>query len=225
MRVRQSVRDFLDILREQVEHPNATRQSELYQSRLRALASHPRAERRPIAEQAKRGTLHSLRLHQVPEAKNFQKYDIGCFDLQDGTAQAEWFYLAKQEIKSSSFIRWDVLRSEVDVLESLAMGVDAYSLDVDAHDAAALQYLCELGADYGVPALLHCYNEHHLAQALFLETATILYLAGELAQPRLLDLPLFRGQTVLIQARADFGESAAVFTTQNYARLILHLET
>ena len=45
------MKDFLDILREQVEHPSATREQELYISRLRALASHPKAERRSLAGQ------------------------------------------------------------------------------------------------------------------------------------------------------------------------------
>ena len=219
------MRDFLDILREQVEHPSATRQHELYLSRLRALASQPRAERRPLPGQEQGGALRSYLLHQIPGPHTTQNYHIGCFDLQDGVAQAEWFYLAKQANKTSSFLRWDVSQSEAEVLESLAMGADAYSLLVEAHDAAALQYLCELGADYEVPALLHCFNEHHLAQALLVETATILYLAGELAQPQLLDLPIFRGHTVLIQGDADCGELAVIVAKRNFVRLILHLES
>ncbi|MCX6128784.1 MAG: hypothetical protein NTX25_06935 [Proteobacteria bacterium] len=218
------MKDFLDILREEMDQPKALRDQALYLSRLRGMISH-RPDPRPFPLVSPGTFLKSRILSRLPDQLISTDFDLGFFDLKEGLADPHWFRLAKQMDPSRAFLRWDPLLDEAEILGSLAMGADAYSLMAGAHDAAELQYLCEIGGDYGVPALLHCHDEAELAKALFVQAETCLMLLGKLAEPQLLELPIFHKRTVLIKIEGPLVPTLDSLDTRGFDRLILHLDS
>ena len=96
--------------------------------------------------------------------------------------------------------RLDFVGSEEQVLESRAMGADAFTLDVAGQDLPMLQLLVEVGRDYGLPAILSCQSAEDLALALKVQDGGILWLRGELQNEALFDLEALRKRIVLIDS-------------------------
>jgi hypothetical protein len=215
------VKDFLDLLLEQIEKPRSVQNEAVYLNRLRSLAT----AAPPLRKIPSRGSGHPIRSASVkaaPDSRFFAtRPDVELFfyQLKDDHAEPRWFRLAKELEPQRAFGRWDALPGEVQVLETVAMGADLYCLNVGDHDAATLQYLAEVGADYDVPVLLRCKDEEALARALFVEADSWIGLEGAVAVAELLDLPIFKGRKVLL----PYGD-AEENTNHQLKQLILHFE-
>ncbi len=118
------------------------------------------------------------------------------------TASANAFRAWKQSDRIRPIWRLDAISTEEQVLETRAMGADAYTLDVRKHDQASLQFLVEVGRDYGLPAILDCRSPEDLALALLVQDGGILWLRAEVQAPALFDLESLRGRTLFYETHA-----------------------
>lgn len=114
------------------------------------------------------------------------------------TASANRFREWKAENSHRPIWRLDFVSTEEQVLESRAMGADAFTLDVPGQDLPMLQFLVEVGRDYGLPAIFSCQTAEDLALALKVQDGGILWLRDELQNEALFDLEALRGRIVLI---------------------------
>ena len=216
------MKDFLDVLLEQMREPRTGRQEAQYLSRLKALASTAPTQR-SLHIQSPEPLLRAMTLKKAPDSRFFQERpDVELFFYEIGEAAAEpsWFRLAKTLDERRIFGRLDPLKDEVQVLESIAMGADLYSLRVRDHDDVTLQYLTEVGQDYGVTVLLRCSHEDELARALFVQADTLIGLEEDVAVSELLELPIFKDRQVLL-CKTD-REIPMVHALK---QIFLHLET
>lgn len=193
------MKDFLDVLLEQMQQQRTVRDEAVYLSRLKALAtSAPPLRKIPGPKRGR--TLKTLTLDTAPDSRIFAQNpdaELFFYKIKDA-AEPRWFRLAKEIEPERPFGRLDPVQNEAQVLESIAMGADVYSLSVREHDAVTLQYLAEVGADYEVPVLLRCAAENELARALFVKAKTWIGLEGAVAVPELLELPIFDGRKIII---------------------------
>ena len=118
-------------------------------------------------------------------------------------ASATRFRDWKQDDKIRPIWRLDPVVSEEQVLETRAMGADAYTLEVRKHDQASLQFLVEVGRDYGLPAILSCRSPEDLALGLLVQDGGILWLRGELQNEGLFDLETLRGRTLIYEGAEE----------------------
>ncbi len=214
------MKDFLDVLLEQMDQPRSAQDEAVYLNRLKSLAT-TAPPHRPIPSRGSGFPVRAATAKTAPDPRYFStRPDVELFfyELKDDNAEPRWFRLAKEYDARRAFGRWDPLPGEAQVLESIAMGADLYSLQVADHDAATLQYLAEVGVDYGVPVLLRCRTEDDLARALFVEADSWIGLEGVVAVPELLELPVFKDRKVLLPA----GNSDEIFHHQ-LKQLILHI--
>jgi hypothetical protein len=214
------MKDFLDVLLEQMDSPRSVQDEAVYLNRLKSLAT-TAPPLRPIPSRGLGSTLRAATVNTAPDSRYFQaRPDVELFfyELKRERAEPRWFRLAKELDPTRAFGRWDPLSNEAQVLETIAMGADIYSLRVGDHDAATLQYLAEVGADYGVPVLLRCRAEEELARALFVEADSWIGLEGEVAAPELFELPIFKDRKVLL----PYGNAEEM--THQLKQLILHFE-
>src|SRR5690606_11663429 len=114
------------------------------------------------------------------------------------TASANRFREWKAENSHRPIWRLDFVATEEQVLECRAMGADAFTLDVPGQDLPMLQFLVEVGRDYGLPAIFSCQTAEDLALALKVQDGGILWLRDELQSEALFDLEALRGRIVLI---------------------------
>lgn len=215
------MKDFLDVLLEQMDKPRSAQDEAVYLSRLKSLAT-TAPPQRPIPSRGSGIPIRAATVRTAPDSGFFQSrpdVELFFYELKDDQAEPRWFRLAKEQDPKRAFGRLDPLPGEAQVLETIAMGADLYSLNVEAHDAATLQYLAEVGADYAVPVLLRCHAEEDLARALFVQADTWIALEGAMAVPELLELPIFRNRKVLL----PYGNSDEM-THHQLKQLILHFE-
>jgi hypothetical protein len=147
------MKDFLDVLLEQMDKKRSAQDEAVYINRLRSLAT-TAPPLRLIPSRGSGSTLRAATAKTAPDSRFFQaRPDVELFfyELKDELAEPRWFRLAKDLDPTRAFGRWDPVANEAQVLETIAMGADLYSLRVSDHDAATLQYLAEVGVDYGVP--------------------------------------------------------------------------
>lgn len=97
--------------------------------------------------------------------------------------------------------RLDPVETEEQVLESRAMGADAFTLVVGWLDLPMLQFLLEVGRDYGIPAILSCQSAEDLALALKVQDGGILWLRDEVHTEALFDLEALKGRHVIYETR------------------------
>jgi hypothetical protein len=215
------VKDFLDVLLEQMDQPRSAHDEAIYLNRLKSLAT-TAPPRRQVPSRGSGVPLRAATLKTAPDSRFFHaRPDVELFfyDLKDELVEPRWFRMAKDLDPSRVFGRWDPLPGEAQVLETIAMGADLYSLSVQDHDNVSLQYLAEVGVDYGVPVLLRCSMEEELARALFVEADTWIGLEGAVAVAELLEMPIFAGRQVLL----PYG-NAEEWNQHQLKQLILHLE-
>lgn len=215
------MKEFLDVLLEQMDKKLSAQDEAVYLNRLRSLAT-TAPPQRPLSGRGPGSPIRAATAKTAPDSRFFQtRPDVELFfyELQDDRAEPRWFRLAKECDTRRVFGRWDPLSSEAQVLETIAMGADLYSLNVADHDEAKLQYLAEVGVDYAVPVLLRCSAEEDLARALFVAADTWIGLEGAVAVPELLELPIFKGRKVLL----PYG-NAQDMTHHQLKELILHFE-
>jgi hypothetical protein len=215
------MKEFLDVLLEEMDKKLSAVDETVYLNRLRSLAT-TAPPRRPIASRGSGSPIRAATAKTAPDSRFFQSrpdVELFFYELKDEWAEPRWFRLAKELDPIRAFGRWDPLPGEAQVLETIAMGADIYSLSVQDHDEARLQYLAEVGVDYGVPVLLRCRAEEDLARALFVEADTWIGLEEAVAVPELLELPIFKGRKVLL----PYGNSEEM-THHQLKELILHFE-
>lgn len=215
------MKDFLDVLLEQMQKPRSTQDEAVYLNRLKSLAT-TAPPVRPLLQRGDDQPILAATVHTAPDSRLSQvrpDVDLLFFELKDDRGEPRWFRQAKALDLQRVFGRWDALPGEAQVLETIAMGADLYALQASDHDAAALQYLAEVGVDYGVPALLRCHTEEALARALFIKADVWIGLEGPMAEPSLLELPIFCQRKVLLPCRdRDFP------IPHQLQHIILHLE-
>jgi len=124
------------------------------------------------------------------------------------TASADIFRSLKQKDKVRPIWRLDPIATEEQVLETRAMGADAYTLDVKCHDQASLQFLVEVGRDYGLPAILSCQTPEDLALGILIQDGGILWLRDEIHSEALFDLETLRGRTLIFETTEPLPLSA-----------------
>lgn len=215
------MKDFLDVLLEQMDKPRSAQDEAVYLNRLRGLVT-TAPPRRSLPSRGSASPLRAATAKTAPDSRFFlARPDVELFfyELQNDAAEPRWFRLAKECDRTRAFGRWDPVSSEAQVLETIAMGADIYSLQVSEHEEATLQYLAEVGADYEVPVLLRCHAEEELARALFVQADTWIGLEGDVAVPELLELPIFKNRKVLL----PYG-NAFELTQYPLKDLILHFE-
>ncbi len=117
-------------------------------------------------------------------------------------ARSESFRVWKQA-QALPIYRLDPIESEEQVLETRGMGADAFTLEVGSHDLAMLQFLLEVGRDYGLPAVLSCRTPDDLALALKVQDGGMIWLRAELQNLNLLDLTLLKERIVLIESETE----------------------
>lgn len=210
------MKDFLDVLQDEMHQPRSQRDEAMYISRLKALA----ATAPPLRKIPSAVPLRAETLIAAPDSRFFQtRPDVELFfyEFAKSPAEPRWFRDAKA-MDRRVFARWDALQNEAQVLETIAMGADLYCLDVHDHDAATLQYLVEVGVDYEVSVFLRCANEEDLARALFVEADCWIAPLGAVAVPELLEMPIFRDRKVLMPA------ARATLVPHHLKQMILHFE-
>lgn len=145
----------------------------------------------------------------LPFPASLQAFDLFLLELAGDSLSPSSFRQAKQLEAKRPFWRRDPLHDEIAVLETLAMGADAYFLAMSELDQAGAQFLVELGRDYGLPAILCCRSEEELATGLLMRDVHFLCLEGVLLAPQLLELEHMRQKTILFDLR-DFEEAPLI---------------
>jgi hypothetical protein len=190
--------DFFDHLFDPSGSGKRAREQIRYRERIRALILEAPAVRRippPLSPEI----IPALILPQafVPSDSRFRPYEVFLQDLgsENGVNNfRQW----KNQDQTRPIWRTDPIGSEEQVLETRAMGADAYCLDVKGGDLAALQFLVEVGRDYGLPAVLCCESAEDLALALQVQDAPYLRLRGEVASIQLLSLDRLKDRIVIM---------------------------
>ncbi|MBC7658733.1 MAG: hypothetical protein H7249_03410 [Chitinophagaceae bacterium] len=121
-------------------------------------------------------------------------------ELVGDTASADRFRAFKTEDSVRPIWRLDPITTEEQILETRAMGADAYTIDVGIHDQAMVQFLVEVGRDYGLPAILSCRTPEDLALGLLIQDGGILWLRDEVHTDGLFDLPTLAGRTLMYES-------------------------
>ncbi len=215
--------DFFDHLWDQFHEPSSQKQRVQYRERIKTLI--PESPPPRLLGPCKDGRpRYCTYLKSAPDPESFQsesKYaEVFLIDLaNEEAAEAGWFRQAKLQEARRPFWRKDPLKDEIAVLESRAMGADAYCLSMSELDQALTQFLVELGRDYGFPAILLCQTEEELARALQIKDLSYYWLCGELVAPQLLELDFFRGKTVIFSLDRAFHEEA--FQGHHETRVLL----
>lgn len=193
--------DFFDHLFDPAGSGKRAREQIRYKERIRALILEAPAVRRlPHPASPEIFTALVLPTASLPSDRRFPGIEL---ILQEAGADKESssvsnFRRWKEFDKTIPIWRMDSVRSEEQVLETRAMGADAYCLDVAGADLASLQFLVEVGRDYGLPAMLRCGSAEDLALALEVQDAPYLRLEGEVASPSLLSLDRLKNRTVMM---------------------------
>ncbi|MDQ3233911.1 MAG: hypothetical protein M3Q07_19015, partial [Pseudobdellovibrionaceae bacterium] len=135
------MKDFLDVLLEQMQKPRSAQDEAIYLNRLKTLAT----TAPPLRKIPSRGSglpVRAATASAAPDSRFFQtRPDVELFfyELKNSEAEPVWFRQAKELDPLRAFGRWDALPGEAQVLETIAMGADLYSLNVRDHDPATLQ--------------------------------------------------------------------------------------
>lgn len=185
---------FLDHLFDPSSSGKKGRDRIRYREKLRVLISDAPAVRRLSPQ-----SLPNLTYAQLATGNILPKVEL-VMELVGETASAIRFRDYKQSDRVRPIWRLDPIASEEQVLETRAMGADAYTLEVRRHDQASLQFLVEVGRDYGLPAILSCLSPEDLALGLLVQDGGILWLRGELQSDALFDLEVLRGRTVMVDS-------------------------
>ncbi len=190
--------DFFDHLWQQMHEPRSARDRMQYLGRLRSFIAEGSPTR--ILPRPAPASVNQVKMFQEP--KLFDESGVWAFDRRHQLDfEPQWIRAAKEKDSHSFFVRLDPLRDEAEVLETRAMGADAYTIDVGALDTATVQFLIEVGVDFAFPALLICRHEEELARTLTIHKQAHILLVGDLAVPELLELELLSGRHVWFDAR------------------------
>jgi hypothetical protein len=185
---------FLDHLFDSKASGKKGRERIRYREKLRSLITDAPSVRRLIPQD-----IPSLTFASLAAGKNLPGVDL-VMDQIGEAASADSFREWKRNDEVRPIWRLDPISSEEQVLETRAMGADAYTIEVRKHDQAGLQFLVEVGRDYGLPAILSCRSPEDLALGLLVQDGGILWLRGEIHSDSLLDLETLRGRTVIFEA-------------------------
>lgn len=192
--------DFFDHLWDQFHASPSQQHRSRYREYLKTLIEQS-PPMRPLRPRSTQQAARAVQLDSLPESQSFQSglagYELFFLGLTAVECNPSCFRQAKDREPSRPFWRRDLLKDEVTVLETRAMGSDAYCLGMSELDQAATQFLVELGRDYQFPAVLCCQTEEELARALQIKDVQYYCLEGVLVAPQLLELEWFRGKTVL----------------------------
>ena len=188
---------FLDHLFDPSSSGKKGRERIRYREKVRSLIQDAPAVRRltPLP-------LPNLTYARLASGKILPDIDL-VMDQIGEAASADTFRIWKQGDKIRPIWRLDPVASEEQVLETRAMGADAYTLEVRKHDQASLQFLVEVGRDYGLPAILSCRTPEDLALGLLVQDGGILWLRGELQTDGLFDLETLRGRTLIYESTEE----------------------
>ena len=188
---------FLDHLFDPSSSGKKGRERIRYREKLRGLIQDAPAVRRLTPHDSPHLTLASFARGNILPPVELVVEQIG------EPASADRFREWKQNDRIRPIWRLDPIATEEQILETRAMGADAYAVDVRKHDQALIQFLVEVGRDYGLPAVLSCQSPEDLALGLQIQDGGILWLRGEIQSEALFDLDTLRGRTVLIESRDE----------------------
>lgn len=188
---------FLDHLFDPSSSGKKGRERIRYREKLRSLIQDAPAVRRLTPQ-----PLPNLTYARLASGKILPPIDLVMEQIGEA-ASADRFRDWKQKDRIRPIWRLDPVASEEQVLETRAMGADAYTIEVRKHDQASLQFLVEVGRDYGLPAILSCRSPEDLALGLLVQDGGILWLRGELQNDGLLDLETLRGRTLIYEATEE----------------------
>ncbi|MES2745481.1 MAG: hypothetical protein V4655_08635 [Bdellovibrionota bacterium] len=184
---------FLDHLFDPKSSGKLGREKIRYRENLRSLIHDAPAVRRLITPEP------PYIIHAHPAHVNLPMNTELLIERVGETASADRFREWKTIHSSLPIWRLDPVGTEEQVLETRAMGADAFALDVGGQDLPMLQFLLEVGRDYGLPAVLSCQTPEDLALALKVQDGGIIWLRDELATEGLFDLESLRGRQVLFE--------------------------
>ncbi|RYZ51867.1 MAG: hypothetical protein EOP07_20560 [Proteobacteria bacterium] len=145
--------EFLDHLFDSQASGKKGRERIRYREKLRSLITDAPPVRRLIPQD-----IPSLTFASLAAGKNLPRVEL-VMDQIGEAARADSFREWKRNDELRPIWRLDPVSSEEQVLETRAMGADAYMIEVRKHDQAGLQFLVEVGRDYGLPAILSCREE------------------------------------------------------------------
>ena len=185
---------FLDHLFDPSSSGKKGRERIRYREKLRSLIQDAPAVRRLTPQ-----PLPNLTYARLASGKILPNIDLVMEQIGEA-ASADRFRDWKQNDRIRPIWRLDPVASEEQVLETRAMGADAYTIEVRKHDQASLQFLVEVGRDYGLPAILSCRSPEDLALSLLVQDGGILWLRGELQNEGLFDLETLRDRTLILEA-------------------------
>ncbi len=218
--------DFFDQLWEQLHNPRSQIQRHRYLEQLKTLIPLSPSPRL-LAHDARSVLQTGHILHACPTELprvDGPAPDLFLFDLSDGLADPSWFRQAKNAVPMLPFWRLDVIVDELKVIETRAMGADAYCLDMGGLDVASAQYLAEVGRDYDIPAVLVCSREEDLARAFQIKDVQHYWLRDILVAPQLLELAWLSGKHVIFDVHSQ--DQTAAFAGDWPAKICLvHRET
>ena len=194
---------FLDHLFDPASSGKKGRDRIRYREKLRTLIQDAPAVRRL--------TPHDLPflIHALPATEQVLPTTELVVERVGEAASANRFREWKAEHSHRPIWRLDFVSTEEQVLECRAMGADAFTLDVNRQDLPMLQFLVEVGLDYGLPAIFSCRTAESLALALKVQDGGVLWLRDELLNEALFDLEALRGRIVLIDRVAPLVLQAA----------------
>lgn len=194
--------DFFDQLWEQMRDPRQQLQKLQYLEKIKSLIplSPPlRALGEGKNYSPQRGRFLAESTGSIPFQGSDRGFDFFVFSLGQQDCDPARFRAVKSAESTRPFWRADPLLTEQQVLETRAMGADAYCLDVASLDHAQLQFLTEVGRDFEFPAFLRCSSEEELARAVQIQDLGGFWLRGPLVAPQLIDLPWFHGKIVIFE--------------------------
>ncbi len=194
---------FLDLLFDSSSSGKKGRERIRYREKLRTLIQDAPAVRRLSPQDIPSLTLASLAHGQILPHVDLVVEQVG------EAASADRFRIWKQNDAVRPIWRLDAIHSEEQILETRAMGADAYTVCVGKQDQALLQFLVEVGRDYGLPAILSCESAEDLALALRIQDGGILWLRGELHSFKLFDWEALSERTLLIESRDALDVNAS----------------
>lgn len=191
--------DFFDHLFDPAGSGKRGRDQIRYKERIRALILEAPAVRRlPHADHPEIFSSLLLPKAFAPTNRVIQTFDLLLQEASPENKGASNFRQWKDVDKARPIWRMDPISSEEQVLETRAMGADAYCMDMLNGDLAAIQFLVEVGRDYGLPAILCCRSAEDLALALQVQDAPYLRLEGEVASLALLSLDRMKKRIVMM---------------------------
>lgn len=207
--------DFFDQLWEQMQDPRHERQRAQYLEKIKTLIPMSPAIRQ-LELGKKSSPLWGRPLQSLPATQSNQVSsgpDFYLYSLAEEGRNPAWFRHAKALDPLRPFWRSDSVREEQQVLETRAMGADAFCLDVRHFDEAQIQYLAEVGRDYDLPAVLCCEDELDLARALQIQDVPYFWLKGILVAPQILELPWFEKKTLIFELNDEASAAPFVGST------------